>query len=104
MNVILRRWRRAPREYFALCPDEKRPDKPEQCRCMDLDRFFDLLAGTWANYEDAIHNSTPAKPEDCVDLRIAIEHYGPCEGLRFIKHKPTWNRHYKKGLPCPTNS
>ena len=104
MNIILRRWRLAPREYFALRPDKKNPDKPEQCRCMDLDRFFNGLVGTWVNYEDAIHNSTPGKLEECVDLVNAIIHHYPNEHCRFIKHKPMWNRHYKKGIPCPTNS
>jgi hypothetical protein len=104
MNVILRRWRRAPREYFALCPDEKRPDKPEQCRCIDLDGFFKGLVVTWVNYEDAIHNSKPASEDECLDLVTAITLRDTSKYPRFIKHQPTWNRHYKKGLPCPTSS
>jgi len=104
MNVILRRWRRAPREYFALCPDKKNPDKPEQCRCIDLDRFFNGLVGTWVNYEDAIHNSKPAAEDECVEFANAIVSNSLDEPPHFIKHKPTWNRHYKKGLPCPTSS
>jgi hypothetical protein len=107
MNVILRRWRQAPREYFALCPDEKNPDKPEQCRILEHPDTLttpERLAARWINYEDAIHNSKPATVTECVDLASAIVHQGPYDHVRFIKHKPTWNRHYKKGLPCPTNS
>jgi hypothetical protein len=105
MNVILRRCRRSPRGYFALCPERTRSDKSEQCVCIKpLSPFSDALRESWINYEDAIHNSKPATVTECVDLASAIVHQGPYDHVRFIKHKPTWNRHYKKGLPCPTNS
>lgn len=98
MNIILRRWRLAPRNYFALCPDKKNPDKPEQCRSIDLDRFFNGLFGTWVNYEAAIHNSKPAEVEECLGLTDKLRQHYTDVDLNFIKHKPTWNRHYKKGI------
>jgi hypothetical protein len=103
MNIILRRWRRAPRKYFALCPDEKNPDKPVQCRCIDLDPFFKGLVGSWVNYENAIHDSKPASENECPNLVTGITLRNASKHPKFVKHQPTWNRHYKKRLPCPTN-
>jgi len=113
MKIILRHWRRAPRDYFALCPVEVHPENPAHCRLFEWrDKEYrggvleptGKLARLWVNYEIAIHDSTPAKVMECQALANGIVTAVPYTYLSFVKHKPMHNRRYKKGTTCPTSS